>query len=69
MAITVENERFCPGVIADKVHLPPTSIPFSVPVVIDVVECRLGIESGSSDVIPHGGVINDSRAHVEAVEV
>ena len=69
MAITVENKRFCPGVIADKVHLPPPTIAFSVPVVIDVMECRLGIESGSSDVTPHGGIINGSRAHIEAVEI
>jgi len=69
MAITVENERFCPGVITDEVHLPSPTIPFSVPMVVDVMERRLCIESGSSDVVPHGGVINDSRAHFEAVEV
>ena len=69
MAITVENERFCSGVIADKIHLSSPTIPFSVPMIIDVTECRLGIESGGSDVIPHGGVIDDSRAHLEAVEI
>ena len=69
MAITVENERLCSGVIADEVHLSSPTIPFSVPAVIDVMECRLGIESGGSDVIPHRGVINNSRAHIEVVEV
>jgi hypothetical protein len=40
--ITIENERFCPGVITDEVHLPATTVPFSVPVV-DVTESGLGI--------------------------
>jgi len=66
MTITVENERFRPGVIADEVHLPSPTIPFSVPVIVDVMEGGLGVESGGCDVIPH---IDDSGAHVEAVEV
>jgi hypothetical protein len=69
MAITVENERLCPGVITDKVHLPSPTVPFSVPMVIYVTESGLGIECGCSADLPHGRAIDDSGVHIEAVEV
>jgi hypothetical protein len=68
MAITVENERFCPGIITDEIHLPSAPIPFSVPAVIYVIESGLGKES-SSNVLPCERGIDNSGAQAEAVEV
>lgn len=69
MVITIENERFCPGVITDKVHLPSPTIAFSVPVIIYVKESGAGVEFGGSDFLLHGRIIGGSGAHAETVEV
>ena len=61
---TVENERFCPGVIADEVHPPSSTIPFSIPVVVYVLEGRLGIFEFNGD-----GIVDRSEAQIEAIEV
>jgi len=67
MAITVENERLCPSVIADEVHLPSPTVPFSIPVVVYVTKSRLGIESDGT--LPPGWAINYSGSHIETVEI
>ena len=70
MTTTVENERLCPSVITDEVHLPSATIPLSVPVVIYVTESGFGIfESSGNGIVRHGRVADDSRSHVEAVEI
>ena len=68
MVITVENERFCPSVVTDKIHLPSTTVPFSVPAIIYVTEGGLGIESSGSGVLL-GRVINGSGSLSKTIEV
>lgn len=69
MNITVEDEGFCPCVIADEVHLPSATIPFSVPMIIYVTESRPGILGSDGSRIVHENVINDIGACTEAVEI
>jgi hypothetical protein len=58
VAITVKNERLCPSVITDKVHLPPSTIPFSVPLAIYVKQSRLGVfQPGSNGVLLYRGIM------------
>jgi hypothetical protein len=68
VVVTVENERLCPGVITDEVHLPSAAIPFSVPVFVYVTESRLCIFESSGGVVGCGGAV-DGGAHVETVEI
>jgi hypothetical protein len=69
MAITVENEGPCPGINTDKVHFPSPTVPISVPEVIYTAESGLDIEFSCGGILLHGGVIGDSGAYAEAVEV
>ena len=69
MVITVENERLCPGIVTDKIHLPSPTIPFSIPLIIYVTKGGLGIESSGSDVVPLGKVIDNGGTRSEAVEI
>ena len=68
MIITVENERFFPGVIADKIHMPSPTIPLSVPEIVYATESGVNIEFGGSGVLRRG-VIGDNRARAEVVQV
>lgn len=69
MVVTVKNERLCPGVITDEVHLPSAAVPFSVPVLIYVKESGTGIFKSSGDGIVRCGRAADRDARVETVEI
>ena len=67
MAITVENERPCPSVNTDKVHLSCPTVPISVPEVVYKAESGFDIEFSGGSVL-HGGVVGGG-AYAKAVEV
>ena len=70
MAITIENEGLCPRIITDEVHAPPSAIPFSVPVVIDVKESGSSVfEPSGNCTLPRGGVIDTDGVRAKAIQV